>query len=175
LAALLRPECHSRINLLLLASFKQRLLWISVRHEACVSFLTILCFVYFVRFGVTSVALGKRRQPVNFCTQFATEVLPRCNTSGVDLQHGRRPHGTRNSLGALFCAAIWGTGLKLPREIFREDIVKKTIIALSLAAFAMSFVVPAYAAGTKSVACKPAKKGYHMVGGKCVAIKKMKK
>jgi hypothetical protein len=63
-------------------------------------------------------------------------------------------------------------GLKFPREIFREVIVKKTIIALSLAAFAMSFVVPAYAA---NVACKPAKKGYHMVDGKCVAIKKTKK
>ena len=50
--------------------------------------------------------------------------------------------------------------------------MKKTIIALSLAAFAMSFVVPAYAADTP---CKPAKKGYHMVGGKCVPIKKMKK
>ncbi len=51
--------------------------------------------------------------------------------------------------------------------------MKKIIIALSLAAFAMSYVVPAYAA--KEVACKPAKKGYHMVGGKCVAVKKMKK
>jgi hypothetical protein len=63
-------------------------------------------------------------------------------------------------------------GLELPREIFREVILKKAIIALSLAAFAMSFVVPAYAA---NVACKPAKKGYHMVDGKCVAIKKTKK
>jgi len=43
---------------------------------------------------------------------------------------------------------------------------------LSLAAFAISYVVPAYA---KDVPCKPAKKGYHMVDGKCVAIKKMKK
>jgi hypothetical protein len=50
--------------------------------------------------------------------------------------------------------------------------VKKIVIVLSLAAFAMSYVVPASAA---DVACKPAKKGYHMVGGKCVAIKKMKK
>jgi hypothetical protein len=60
--------------------------------------------------------------------------------------------------------------LELPRENHWEDTVKKIIIALSLAAFAMSYVVPAYAA--KSVPCKPAKKGYHMVSGKCVAIKK---
>jgi hypothetical protein len=40
-----------------------------------------------------------------------------------------------------------GAVSKLPREIFREDIVKKAIIALSRAAFAMSFVVPTYAAG----------------------------
>jgi hypothetical protein len=65
-----------------------------------------------------------------------------------------------------------GAVMKFPSAILKEDIVKKTITALSLAAFAMSFVVPAYAAGTKSVPCKPAKAGYHMVGGKCVPIKK---
>jgi hypothetical protein len=63
--------------------------------------------------------------------------------------------------------------LKPPSLTHWEITVKKIIIALSLAAFAMSYVVPAYAA--KEVACKPAKKGYHMVGGKCVAVKKMKK
>ncbi len=51
--------------------------------------------------------------------------------------------------------------------------MKRTIIALSLAAFATSFAVPAYAA--KSVPCKPAKAGYHMVGGKCVPVKAKKK
>jgi hypothetical protein len=62
--------------------------------------------------------------------------------------------------------------LEPPRKTHWESTVKKIIIALSLLAFAMSYVVPAYAA---NVACKPAKKGYHMVDGKCVAIKKTKK
>jgi hypothetical protein len=51
--------------------------------------------------------------------------------------------------------------------------VKRTILALSLAAFAMSSFVSAYAA-EKMAECKPAKKGYHLVDGKCVADK-MKK
>lgn len=56
--------------------------------------------------------------------------------------------------------------------------MKKTIIALSLAALALGSTTPAIAgsgaktatkpATAKDVPCKPAKKGYVMIGGKCV-------
>ena len=51
--------------------------------------------------------------------------------------------------------------------------MKKTIIALSLAVFTMGIAAPVMAAShtkktMKDVPCKPAKKGYVMVDGKCI-------
>lgn len=55
--------------------------------------------------------------------------------------------------------------------------MKKTIIALTLTALAFGSAVPAMAGSltkagakvtAKDVPCKPAKKGYVMIGGKCV-------
>jgi hypothetical protein len=85
----------------------------------------------------------------------------------------RRPKANRFSSNQKIAkqVPIWGNS---PRENHREVTVKRTIIALSLAAFAMSSFVSAYAA-EKMAECKPAKKGYHLVDGKCVADKKMKK
>ena len=54
--------------------------------------------------------------------------------------------------------------------LLRNTKMKKTVIALSLAAFAFGSAAPSFAAGAK--ACKPAKKGYELdAKGKCVKSK----
>jgi hypothetical protein len=72
------------------------------------------------------------------------------------------PIWNRNIRGRCFTQL---SGTETPQGNLQRDYREKTIIALSLAAFSLSFAVPAYAA---NVACKPPKNG--MVDGKCVAI-----
>ena len=56
-----------------------------------------------------------------------------------------------------------------PLILLRKTKMKKTVIALSLAAFAFGSAVPSFAAAK---ACKPAKKGYELdAKGKCVKAK----